>query len=65
MKGPTDQVLRYISEASDKRLLDHVERIDELYDLVKPIYVKFPNKPITDVGATDVPMEVDRPIRMQ
>ncbi|KAA0195377.1 Telomerase protein component 1 [Fasciolopsis buskii] len=64
MKGPTDQVLRYISEASDKRLLDHVERIDELYDLVKPIYVKFPNKPITDVGATDVPMEVDRPIRM-
>ncbi|CAH8484950.1 unnamed protein product [Dicrocoelium dendriticum] len=33
MKGTTDMVLRYIAEASDKGLLERVERIDELYGL--------------------------------
>ncbi|THD19930.1 Telomerase protein component 1 [Fasciola hepatica] len=65
MKGPTDQVLRYLSEASDKSLLDHVERIDELYGLVKPVRVQFPDKSITDNATAAVGIEVDRPVRMQ
>uniref|UniRef100_A0A183ATE6 DUF4062 domain-containing protein n=1 Tax=Echinostoma caproni TaxID=27848 RepID=A0A183ATE6_9TREM len=48
MNGPTDQVLRYLAEASDRSLVDHVERIDELFGLTKPFQVHFPDKPVPD-----------------
>ncbi|CAL8093119.1 unnamed protein product [Calicophoron daubneyi] len=59
-KGPTDQVLRYIAESSDKGLLEHVERMDELFGLDKTVRFSVPSR-IRSAQDTSKP-EIKRPL---
>ncbi|KAF7261188.1 hypothetical protein EG68_02602 [Paragonimus skrjabini miyazakii] len=62
MRGTTDIVLRYLAEASDAGLLERVERIDELYDLDRPVRVQLPaiesQQPEDNIGSGSI----ERPI---
>ncbi|KAA3681295.1 telomerase protein component 1 [Paragonimus westermani] len=62
MRGTTDIVLRYLAEASDAGLLERVERIDELYDLDRPVRVHIPTMESQQTEASVVSESIERPI---
>ncbi|TGZ58462.1 hypothetical protein CRM22_009630 [Opisthorchis felineus] len=62
VKGPTDIVLRYIAETSDNGLLEHIERIDELYGLEKTPRIHFVRQALTDPSFTETEVQIERPI---
>ncbi|KAF6778822.1 hypothetical protein AHF37_01244 [Paragonimus kellicotti] len=62
MRGTTDIVLRYLAEASDAGLLERVERIDELYDLDRPIRVQLPTVESQQAEESIGSGSIERPI---
>ncbi|GAA53848.1 telomerase protein component 1 [Clonorchis sinensis] len=62
VKGPTDIVLRYIAETSNDSLLEHIERIDELYGLEKTPRIHFVRQAPTDPSLTETEVQIERPI---
>ncbi|KAF8561060.1 hypothetical protein P879_10343, partial [Paragonimus westermani] len=62
MRGTTDIVLRYLAEASDTGLLERVERIDELYDLDRPVRVQLPTTESQQTEASLGSGSIERPI---
>ncbi|OON17840.1 WD domain, G-beta repeat protein, partial [Opisthorchis viverrini] len=62
VKGATDIVLRYIAETSNDGLLEHIERIDELYGLEKTPRIHFVRQALTDPSLTETELQIERPI---